>query len=98
MRLLKSIECRPCAHNSRMYTTLISALELKRLQESGARLMVFDCSFDLANTAAGEGDDVVGHRPSDNERDVFTECKYFGQLAAEGEASSRRRNSFQLAW
>jgi thiosulfate/3-mercaptopyruvate sulfurtransferase len=37
-----------------MYTTLISADELKSLQRSGARLMVFDCSFELANPAAGE--------------------------------------------
>jgi thiosulfate/3-mercaptopyruvate sulfurtransferase len=39
-----------------MYTTLISAEELKSLQRSGAQhtVMVFDCSFDLANPAAGE--------------------------------------------
>jgi thiosulfate/3-mercaptopyruvate sulfurtransferase len=37
-----------------MHSTLISPAELQALQASGARLMVFDCSFDLANTAAGE--------------------------------------------
>jgi thiosulfate/3-mercaptopyruvate sulfurtransferase len=37
-----------------MHTLLISPRELMELQRSGARLMVFDCSFDLANTAAGE--------------------------------------------
>jgi thiosulfate/3-mercaptopyruvate sulfurtransferase len=37
-----------------MYTLLISAEELKALQASGARHMVFDCSFDLMNPAAGE--------------------------------------------
>jgi thiosulfate/3-mercaptopyruvate sulfurtransferase len=37
-----------------MYTTLITAEELKALQASGAPLMVFDCSFDLSNTSAGE--------------------------------------------
>ncbi|MEJ6022546.1 sulfurtransferase [Ramlibacter sp. PS4R-6] len=37
-----------------MYTTLISAEELKSLHASGARHMVFDCSFDLTNPAAGE--------------------------------------------
>jgi thiosulfate/3-mercaptopyruvate sulfurtransferase len=37
-----------------MYTTLISIEELKALQSGGARLMVFDCSFDLMNPAAGE--------------------------------------------
>jgi len=39
---------------SAMYTTLITADELKSLRASGARLMVFDCSFDLMNPAAGE--------------------------------------------
>jgi thiosulfate/3-mercaptopyruvate sulfurtransferase len=37
-----------------MYTSLISVEELKRLRSSGARHMVFDCSFDLMNPAAGE--------------------------------------------
>ena len=37
-----------------MYTTLITTDELKALRASGARLMVFDCSFDLMNPAAGE--------------------------------------------
>lgn len=37
-----------------MYTTIISAEELKSLRASGERHMIFDCSFDLVNTAAGE--------------------------------------------
>lgn len=37
-----------------MYTTLISAGQLMDLQRSGQPLMVFDCSFDLMNPAAGE--------------------------------------------
>ena len=37
-----------------MHTILISADQLKSLQAGGAPLMVFDCSFDLANPAAGE--------------------------------------------
>jgi thiosulfate/3-mercaptopyruvate sulfurtransferase len=37
-----------------MYTTLISAGQLQELYQSGARLMIFDCSFDLMNPAAGE--------------------------------------------
>ncbi|MEY2617263.1 MAG: hypothetical protein RL522_265 [Pseudomonadota bacterium] len=37
----------------RPYSTLISAQDLLSLQASGARLRVFDCSFDLANPAAG---------------------------------------------
>jgi thiosulfate/3-mercaptopyruvate sulfurtransferase len=37
-----------------MYTTLISARELERLRASGAPHMIFDCSFELTNPAAGE--------------------------------------------
>ncbi len=37
-----------------MFDTIISAAQLQDLEASGAPLMVFDCSFDLANTAAGE--------------------------------------------
>ena len=36
------------------YTTLISAAELQALRAAGAPLMIFDCSFDLMNPAAGE--------------------------------------------
>ena len=35
------------------FTTLISVTQLRALQTSGAPLMVFDCSFDLAQPAAG---------------------------------------------
>ena len=37
-----------------MHTTLISVDELKALRASGKPLMIFDCSFELANPAAGE--------------------------------------------
>jgi thiosulfate/3-mercaptopyruvate sulfurtransferase len=37
-----------------MYTTLITASELQAQQEGGKPLMVFDVSFDLADTAKGE--------------------------------------------
>lgn len=36
------------------YTTLVSAGELRQLRAAGTPLMVFDCSFDLMNPAAGE--------------------------------------------
>lgn len=36
-----------------MYTTLISVEQLHALQSSGARLRVFDCSFDLMQPTAG---------------------------------------------
>ncbi|HUR88387.1 MAG TPA: sulfurtransferase [Ramlibacter sp.] len=45
------------------YTTLISADELETLRASGAPLMVFDCSFDLKNTASGEEAYRKGHIP-----------------------------------
>ena len=37
-----------------MYTTLISVAQLSALQQQGAPLMVFDCSFDLMNPALGQ--------------------------------------------
>jgi thiosulfate/3-mercaptopyruvate sulfurtransferase len=36
------------------YTTLVTAEQLQALRASGAPLMVFDCSFELANPAAGQ--------------------------------------------
>lgn len=46
-----------------MYTTLISAEQLLELRATGARLMVFDCSFDLTNPAAGEEQYRQAHIP-----------------------------------
>ena len=46
-----------------MYTTLISAAQLQALRDSGAPLMVFDCSFDLMNPAAGEAQYREAHLP-----------------------------------
>ena len=45
------------------YTTLISPEELMALQAAAARLMVFDCSFDLANPAAGQEQYHQAHIP-----------------------------------
>ncbi len=45
------------------YTTLISAPELQALKDSGAPLMVFDCSFDLARPSAGEQHYLGAHIP-----------------------------------
>ncbi len=42
------------ARNAAGFATLITPRELMDLQQSGARVMVFDCSFDLMNPAAGE--------------------------------------------
>ncbi|TFY96853.1 sulfurtransferase [Ramlibacter rhizophilus] len=45
------------------YTTLIQPAELMALQRAGARLMVFDCSFELSNPAAGEEQYHQAHIP-----------------------------------
>jgi len=46
-----------------MHTMLVSTEQLKALQASGAPLMVFDCSFDLMNPAAGEEQYRQAHIP-----------------------------------
>ncbi len=42
---------------------LISVQELAALQASGRPLMVFDCSFDLAQPAAGKAQYLQAHVP-----------------------------------
>ena len=46
-----------------MYTTLISARQLMDLQAAKARVMVFDCSFNLMDPASGEKDYLQAHIP-----------------------------------
>jgi len=46
-----------------MYTTLISAQQLMALRSSGAPSMLFDCSFELMNPAAGEEQYRQAHIP-----------------------------------
>ncbi len=46
-----------------MYTTLISVEQFKALRRSGMPSMVFDCSFDLMNPAAGEEQYCKSHIP-----------------------------------
>ncbi|MFT3720883.1 sulfurtransferase [Pseudorhodoferax sp.] len=46
-----------------MYTTLISAEQLQALQHEGRRLMVFDCSFELAQPQAGDAQYREAHIP-----------------------------------
>jgi len=48
---------------SRPFTTLIEPAELMALQRAGAPLMVFDCSFELGNPAAGEEQYHQAHIP-----------------------------------
>ncbi len=46
-----------------MYPTLISAEQLKDLMDAKARLMVFDCTFDLMDPASGEKQYLQAHIP-----------------------------------
>jgi thiosulfate/3-mercaptopyruvate sulfurtransferase len=46
-----------------MYTTLISAQQLQALVAAKARLMVFDCTFELMDPAAGEKHYLAAHIP-----------------------------------
>lgn len=46
-----------------MYATLISPEQLRALQKSGTPLMLFDCSFDLMNPAAGLAQYRSAHIP-----------------------------------
>jgi thiosulfate/3-mercaptopyruvate sulfurtransferase len=46
-----------------MYTTLISAQQLQGLVDAKARLMVFDCTFELMDAAAGEKHYLASHIP-----------------------------------
>lgn len=46
------------------YTTLITADQLQALMNSGRRLMVFDCSFDLAQPQAGNQHFTDAHIPA----------------------------------
>src|SRR5688572_30376327 len=44
-----------------MYTTLITVEQLKTLRDAKARLMVFDCTFDLMDPASGEKKYLESH-------------------------------------
>lgn len=56
------------------FTTLISVAELKALRDSGQRLMVFDCTFDLAQPSLGAVQYLESHIPgalhADLDRDL----------------------------
>jgi thiosulfate/3-mercaptopyruvate sulfurtransferase len=56
-----------------MHTTLISATNCNALVASGAPLMVFDCSFDLMNPAAGAQQYREAHIPGAVYADLDTE-------------------------
>eukprot|EP01036_Dinobryon_divergens_P012432 gene12432-16756_t len=63
------------------YTTLISVAQLQALHTSGAPLMVFDCSFDLMQPAAGralfEDSHIAGAVFADLNDDLSTHSPQF---------------------
>ncbi len=70
------------------YTTLISAPELQALLASGQPLMVFDCSFDLAQPEAGAQAYLASHIPgavhAHLDRDLSLKQPAPGEQAASG--------------
>ncbi len=69
----------PIAH-----TTLITAQDLRALQDRGARLMVFDCSFDLAQAAAGREQYHQAHIPGAVHADLAHDLSDEGVLGPDG--------------
>ena len=67
-----------------MYTTLISVPELKALQADGTPLMIFDCSFDLMNPAAGEEQYRKAHIPGAIYADLDTALSDQGVIGPDG--------------
>ena len=67
-----------------MYTTLISVPELKALQADGTPLMIFDCSFDLMNPAAGEEQYRKAHIPGAIYADLDTALSDQGVIDPDG--------------
>ena len=70
------------------YTTLISVAELRALHTSGAPLMVFDCSFDLMQPAAGRvlfhDSHIAGAVFADLNDDLSTHSPQFTGKAVNG--------------
>jgi len=67
-----------------MFTTLISVDQLNALQTSGSPLMIFDCSFDLKNTAAGEEQYRKAHIPGAIYANVDTDLSDQGVIDPDG--------------
>ena len=69
-------------------TTLISVDQLRALQSSGAPLMVFDCSFDLTQPAAGRtlfnDSHIAGAVFADLNDDLSTHSPQFTGRAVNG--------------
>jgi thiosulfate/3-mercaptopyruvate sulfurtransferase len=67
-----------------MFTTLISPEQLQDLKKSGEPLMVFDCSFDLMNPAAGEEQYRNAHIPGAVYAHLDTALSDKGSIDADG--------------
>jgi len=72
------------------YTTLISVQQLQTLQTSGQPCMVFDCSFDLTNPAAGEAMYAQSHIPGAVYAHLDTALSVKGDPQITGAASGGR--------
>ncbi|MFL6693844.1 MAG: sulfurtransferase [Ramlibacter sp.] len=66
------------------FTTLIGVDQLRALRASAARVMVFDCSFDLMNPAAGEEQYHQGHIPGAVYADLDTALSDQGIVEPDG--------------
>jgi len=73
-----------------MYTTLISATELHSLLASDKPCRVFDCSFDLAQPTAGEGQFLQAHIPGALYAHLDTALSAKGDRSVTGAASGGR--------
>ncbi|HZY20432.1 MAG TPA: sulfurtransferase [Ramlibacter sp.] len=67
-----------------MFTTLITAEQLLALKSSGAPLMVFDCSFDLMNPAAGAHQYLERHIPGAVYANLDTDLADAGVVEPDG--------------
>jgi thiosulfate/3-mercaptopyruvate sulfurtransferase len=67
-----------------MYNTLISVEQLKALQDSGTPLMIFDCSFDLMNPAAGDEQYRNAHIPGAIYANLDTDLSDKGVIEPDG--------------
>lgn len=67
-----------------MYTSLISVDQLKTLRTSDARLMIFDCTFELTNPAAGEEHYRKAHIPGAVYANLDTDLSDQGVMDPDG--------------
>lgn len=67
-----------------MFTTLIAPEQLLELQRAKARVMVFDCSSDLMNPAAGREQYMASHIPGAVYADLNDDLSDKGSLGPDG--------------